>query len=102
MRAFLRIDVLQNRRISSSSNDIEKSEHFVRFDQLASLLDRFRWPETIVVRDELDLSAVDPALLVYHLEVSGLGLSDGGISRLGAAVGHYVADLYRGLGNSLF
>ena len=78
----------------------EHQENLVALDQLADLLDRLRRRIGIVVGDEVDLAAVDAALIVDHPEVGGIGLADDRVNRGRAAIGHRVADLDLGVGDA--
>ena len=51
----------------------DEEQHLFLLDQLAHLLDRAWRTVAVVQADEVDLAAVDPALIVDHLEVGGLG-----------------------------
>ena len=66
-------------------------------DQLARQLDRLRRAVAVVVGDEVDLAAVDAALVVDHLEVGGDRLADRAVGRGRPAVRHGVADLDLGV-----
>jgi hypothetical protein len=64
---------------------VEQQQHLVLLDELARLLDRLRRAVAVVVADEVDLAAVDAALLVDHLEVRGDRLADRAVGRGRAA-----------------
>src|SRR5690606_7292335 len=51
------------------------------------------WAVAVVVRDVVDLAAVDPALVVDHVEIGAGGLADRAVGRRRAGVRHDVADL---------
>ena len=52
-------------------------------DQPARLLHRLRRAVPVVEADEIDLAAVDAALLVDHPEIGGLGLADQAVGDAG-------------------
>jgi hypothetical protein len=69
-------------------------------DQLADLLHGLRRRIAVVIGDEVDLAAVDAALVVDHLEIGFFGLADDAIGRRRTAVRHDVADLDLGIGRA--
>ena len=71
----------------------EKKQHLVLLDQLPHLLDGLRRAVAVVAADEVDLAAIDAAVLIDHGEIGGFGLADGAVGRSRAAVRHGVADL---------
>jgi len=52
-------------RVRRGPNGIEDQQHLVAFDQLAGLLDGLGWTVGVIIRDEVDLAAVDPAFVVH-------------------------------------
>src|SRR5205814_8320928 len=93
VRHLLLVDVFVNRGVGRGAERVEQQQHAVALDQLAHLLDGLRRAVAVVVGDEVDLAAVDAALLVDHREEGGLGLADDAVGRGRAAIGVGVADL---------
>src|SRR5262249_5046086 len=62
--------------------------------------DGARWAVTIIEADQIDLAAVDAALLVEHLEVGGFGATQSGPCRHGSAVRHGLSDFDFGVGDA--
>ena len=79
---------------------LESEEDFVALHELADLLDRLRRAVGVVILDQVDLAAVDAALVVDHLHVGGLRLADIGIDGIGARERHGLADLDFGIGRA--
>jgi hypothetical protein len=71
----------------------EDQEHLVALDQLARLLHGFRRAVGVVIGDEVDLAAVDAAIVVDHPEIGAHRLADDAIGRRRPAIRHDVADL---------
>src|SRR5262249_40718678 len=82
-----------DRGVGRRAERIEGREHLILLDELAYHLDGLRRAVAVVPGDEVDLAAVDAALLVDHVEVGGLGLADRAVARSRAAVRHGVAEL---------
>jgi hypothetical protein len=97
LRHLLGVQVLLDRRIRRGAERIEDQQDFVALDQLACLFHRLRRAVGVVIRDEIDLAAVDAALGVDLLEVGLFGLADHAIGGSRSAVGHDVADLDFGI-----
>ncbi len=79
---------------------IEYEKNLVFLDQLAHHFDGLRRAVTVVAANEVDLAAVDAALLVDHGEVGRLRLADDAVGRGRAAVGHRIADLDLGIADA--
>src|SRR4051794_21403254 len=75
----------------------EQKQHFIALDQLARLLNGFGRTVGIVIRDEIDLAAIDAAIVVYFSEYGRHRLADRAVGRGGAAIGNDVADLDLGV-----
>ena len=97
LRHFFGVQVFLNRGVGRRADDLERQQHLVVFDQLADLLDGLRRRIGVVILDELDLAAVDAALLIDHVEIGGLRLADRGIGRSGTRERHGLADLDLGV-----
>ena len=100
LRHLLGVQIFLDRGVRRRSERIEHHQHFVALDQLARLLDRLGRAVAVVIGDEVDLAAVDAALIVDHLEIGFLGLADKPVGRCGTAVRHDVADLDFGVGRA--
>src|SRR5208282_1938190 len=77
LRHFLRVHVLLDRGIARCAETLEDEKYLLLLDQLADLLNGPWRGISVVHTDEIDLAAIDPALVVDHLEVSGLRAADG-------------------------
>ena len=97
LRHLVVVQVALDRGVGRRAERIEQHQHLVLLDQLAHLFDGLRRAVAVVAADEVDLAAVDAALLVDHGEVGGLRLADGAVARSRAAVRHGVADLDLGV-----
>ena len=100
LRDFLRVVILLYRGLGRSTQRVEHQKHLVAFDQLAHLLHRLRRAVAVVVTDEVDLAAVDAALVVDHPEIGILGLADDAVGGSRAAIGFDIADLDFGVGGA--
>src|SRR5437773_2092081 len=85
MRHFLRVDVLDRSADAGSTKRAEQEGHFVAFDQLPGLLHRLGRTVSIVIGDEVYLSAVDAAALVDRTDIGNQTLSGVAERRRGAA-----------------
>ena len=63
------------------------------FDEPPGLFDGLGRAVTVVEANQVELAAVDPALLVDQLEIGGLGPGDRAVGRSGSAVREALADL---------
>src|SRR6185312_6299703 len=79
---------------------VEYEKYLIFFHQFARLFHCLGRVVAVVVRDEVDLAAIDAALVVDHFEVSGLGLADCPVGRGRSGVRHDVADLDFGVGGT--
>ncbi|MGX0994111.1 hypothetical protein AB7M38_001403 [Bradyrhizobium diazoefficiens] len=93
LRHLLGVHIFHDRGVRGCAERLEDQQNLVALDQLARLLDRLRRRIGVVIADEVDLAAVDAALVVDHPEERGLSLSDHAIGRGRPAIGHDVADL---------
>ena len=76
LRHLLRVEVFLHGRVGRGADDLEGEQHLVGFDELAHLLDGLRRRIGVVILDQVDLAAVDPALLVDHAEIGRLRRAD--------------------------
>ncbi|MGY3371525.1 hypothetical protein ACVWZL_008650 [Bradyrhizobium sp. GM2.4] len=100
LRDLLGVEVFLDRAVRGRAERVEHDDHLVALDQLADLLDGLRRRIAVVIGDEVDLAAVDAALVVDHLEVGFFGLADDAIGRGRTAIRHDVADLDLGIGRA--
>ena len=100
LRDLLGVQILLDRAVRWRAERVEYGEHLVALDQLADLLDGLRRRIGVVIGDEVDLAAVDAALVVDHLEIGFFGLADDAIGRRRTAVRHDIADLDLGIGRA--
>ena len=100
LRHFLQVQIFLDRIVGRRAQALEDQQHLVAFHELARLLHGLGRAEGVVVGDEIDLAAVDPALVVELLEERGLGPPDQRIGRQRTAIGHDVADLDFGIGSA--
>ena len=69
-------------------------------DEFAYLLDGARRRVAVVEADQIDLAAVDAALIVDHFHIGLFGFPNGAVCRRRAAVGHGLADFYFFIGGA--
>ena len=100
LRHLLGVQIFLDRGVGRRAEGVEDHQHLVALDELAHLFDGLRRAVGVVIRDELDLAAVDAAVLIDHLEVGFFGLADDAIGGGGTAVGHDVTDLDFGIGRT--
>ena len=97
LRHLLAVDVFLDRGVGGGAERAEQQQNLVALDQLARLLDGLRRRIGVVIGDEIDLAAIDAALVVDLLEHRAHRLADHTIGRRRAAIGHDVADLDLGV-----
>ena len=100
LRHLVFVQITLDRGIGRRAERVEQQQHLLLLDQLAHHLDGLRRAIAVVATDEVDLAAVDAALVVDHGEVGGLRLADGAVGRSRAAIGHGVADLDLGVADA--
>src|ERR1700722_5436862 len=93
LRHLVVVEILPNCGVRRGPHRIEQERDLLLLDQPADLLNCFWGAISIVEANEIDLAAVDPALLVDHLEVGGLSAADDPIGRGRPTVRHGLADL---------
>ena len=76
---------------------VEHEGDMLLLDETAGLLDRLRRAVAVVEADEIDLAAVDAALIVDHLEIGGLRPADHAVGGGRSAVGDGLAELDLGV-----
>jgi len=79
---------------------LEGEGHLLLLDQAPDLLHRLGRAVAVIERDQVDLAAVDAALLIDHLEEGGFRLADGAVGGSRTAVRHGLANLYFGAGDA--
>src|SRR5258707_932055 len=87
------IEIFLDGRVRGRAEALEDEGDILLLDQAADLLHRLGRAVAVVQADQIELAAVDAALLVDHVEIGGLGFADGAVSRGRAAMGHGLADL---------
>lgn len=100
LRHLLRVQILAHGKAGRRTERHEDHEDIVALDQPPRLLDRLRRAGAIVGDNELDLSAIDAALIVDHLEVGERALRDHAIGAAGAAERCGSSDDDLGVGNT--
>ena len=93
LRHLLLVQVLLHHRVGRRAEQLVDREDLVVLDQLAHHLDGLGRLEAVVVGDEVDLAAVDAALVVDHVPVGGDALADHAVGRQRSRVGIGVAEL---------
>ena len=96
------IQVGANGEISRRSERAEHQQHVVLLDEATRPFQRGRRIGFVVIGDEADLAAVDPAALVDHLEIRRFGFSNRAEGLQTAAIGHDVADADFGIAHAGF
>jgi hypothetical protein len=94
------IQICANREVSRRSERAEHQEHIVFLDKAARQIQRSRRIGFVVIGDEANLTAVDPAALVDHLEICRLGFSNRPEELQTPAIGHDVADANFSIGHA--
>jgi hypothetical protein len=79
--------------VGRSADGLEQERDMLLLDEAAKLLDRLRRAVAVVDADEGDLTAVDAALIVDHLEIGDFGAANHAIGRSRPAIWHGLADL---------
>jgi hypothetical protein len=97
MRYLLGVHVFLNGGVAGRAEALEDKQDLVALDQLARLLDRFGRTIGVVIRDEVDLATVNPALSVHLVEIGGNRFPDQPVGRRRTAVGIDIADLDLGI-----
>jgi hypothetical protein len=92
------IHVLLDGGIGRGAERAEDQQHGIALDQLARLLHRLRRTVAVIVGDEVDLAAVDAAIVVDHAEIGTHRLADDAVGRRRPTIGHDVANLDLGIG----
>ena len=100
LRHLFVVAIGPDRGVGRSAQRLEQERHLFLLDETADLLDRLRRAVAVVEADQIDLAAIDPALLVDHLEIGGLGAPDHAIGGSRAAIGHGLPDLDLGVGDA--
>ena len=93
LRHLLLVEVLLHHRVGRRAEQLVDREDLIVLDELAHHLDRLGRLEAVVVGDEVDLAAVDAALVVDHVPVGGDALADHAIGRQWPAVRIGMAEL---------
>ncbi len=94
------VHVFLDRGVAGGAERGENQEDLVALDQLARLLHGLGRAVGVVIGDEVDLAAVDAAIVVDHPEIGAHGLADDAIGRCRPRIRHDVADLDLGVGDA--
>ncbi len=100
LRHLVVVQIVLHRDVGRRAERIEQEQHLIFLNQLAHDLDGFWRAVTLVATDEVDLAAVDAALVIDHGEVGRLRLADNAVGGSRATVGHGVADLDLGVADA--
>ena len=93
LRHLVVVKILPDGGVGRSAQGVEQKCDLFLLDKAPHVLDRLRRIVPIVEADKSELATVNPALLVDHPEVGGLGAADHSVGRERPAVGHGLADL---------
>ena len=94
------VHVFLDRGVRRGAERREDQKHLVALDQLARLLHRLRRAVGVVIGNEVDLAAVDAAIVVDHPHIGAHRLADDAVGRCRPAIRHDVADLDLGVGDA--
>jgi hypothetical protein len=100
LRHLVLVEVFLHGDIGNGADGPDLGENAIVINELAGLFNRFRRAERILERDQVDLPAVDAALLVQHLEIAD---HDTAIARKGGrrpAIGNRLAYFDFGVRNA--
>src|SRR6202012_410560 len=81
LRPLLAVEIFLDRVAGRRAQILEDQQYLVVFHELARLLHRLGRAEGVVIGNEIDLAAVDTALVVDHPEKGGLGPADQRVGR---------------------
>src|SRR5207302_9672540 len=87
LRYLALIEIALHRRVGRRAERAENAEDLVLLDEPAGLLDRLGRTVAVVERDEIHLTAVDPAGVVDHAVIGRLRPPDRGEGRGRPAIG---------------
>src|ERR1700677_2417672 len=87
------VAILPDRCVWRRAESVGQKGDMLLLDQPPHLLNRLRRAIGVVEADEIDLAAVNPALIVDHLEIGSLGAADHAKGGCGPAVGYCLPDL---------
>ena len=93
LRHALGIEIFVHGGLRRGAERAEQRQHFFLLDQPPRRLDAFRRAVGVVHGQELDLAAVDAALLVDHLEIGLADPPEHAVERAGTAMRHGLAEL---------
>ena len=93
LRHLLLVHVFVDRGVARRAQRVEGAQHFVLLDELSDHLDRLGRRVAVIEADELDLAAVDAALVIDHVPEGYDRLAIDAVGRGRSAIGTGVADL---------
>jgi hypothetical protein len=97
LRHLVLVEIRSDRQIGEAAKGLKDERDALLFDEPPGLFDGLGRAVAIVKADEVELAAVDPALLVDHLEIGGLGPGDRAVGGSGSAVREALANLDLGI-----
>ena len=100
LRDLLGVEVFLRGDVRAGAEHREHRQHLVALGEAPHLLDRLRRRIAVVHAEQLDLAAVDAALVVEHLEIGDLGAANRGIGGGRSRVGHGLPELDRRVGRA--
>ncbi|MGY4426678.1 hypothetical protein ACVWY2_009127 [Bradyrhizobium sp. JR6.1] len=92
LRDILLVEVFSHGEVARRAERAEHQQHVLTLDEIAGLLDRGLRIGAVIDRDELDLAAIDAAMLVDHVEIGRFRPPDGRERGERSGVGHDIAD----------
>src|SRR5262249_15085233 len=98
LRNFSLVEISRDGELRGRSKRTERKGDVVDFDQLARLHSGPPHQIAVVGADQVDLAAVDAALIVDHLHVALLGRTERRAPTARAGIGHRLADLDLAIG----
>ena len=92
LRHLVVVEVAPDRGVGRRAKRIEQQQHLVLLDQLTRHFDGLRRAVAVIAADEIDLAAVDAALIIDHGEIGSVRFADGAV---GSKLGRYRPSCYR-------
>jgi hypothetical protein len=99
LRNFAIVEIFRNLELRGRANRPESKGDMLHFDKLARLVPGSPRHEAVVDADQVDLAAIDAALIVDHLHVGLLGQTERREPGARTGIRHRLADLDLGIGH---